>query len=414
MLTYEWTNWRQAMKRINNLSRRQEHTARGGRFSLLCGALSLALMMSACSSAPATPRSTDADPAPVPSVETVKVVSRPLDLVVPLPAELQPYEAVAIYPKVTGFVKWIGVDRGSRVKKGEVLARLEAPEIASQKAEAQSKLQSVDNQRIEAEAKLAAAEGTYERLKVAANTPGVISDNELEIAQKTAEAARARVIGLRNSIEAAKATLHSVEVMEGYLRIVAPFDGIITERGVHPGALVGPSGGAGAQLPMLRVEHISNLRLVVAVPETYVSGVAAGNKVTFSVPAFPNRSFTGTVARIADSLDAKTRTMPVELDVANPDWQLHPGMFPTVSWPVRRPQASLFAPQSAVLRTMRGTFVIRVHNGNTEWITVKPGATSGNAVEMFGDLHAGDEVVLQASEELQPGTRVIRRTARLQ
>lgn len=401
------------MKYIVNAFRRRGHKLHGrGFMAAISAVIGLTLLMTACSSAPATPRSADSDPTP--AVETVKVVSRQLDVVVSLPAELQPYEAVAIYPKVTGFVKWIGVDRGSRVKRGEVLARLEAPEIASQKAEAQSKLQTVENQRVEAEAKLAAAEGTYERLQVAARTPGVISDNELEIAQKTAEAARARAIGLRNSIEAAKATLHSVEVMEGYLCIVAPFDGIITERDVHPGALVGPSGGPGAQLPMLRIEHISNLRLIVAVPEAYVAGVAAGAKVSFSVPAYPNRSFSGIVARIADSLDANTRTMPVELDVANPDWLLHAGMFPTVSWPVHRPQPSLFVPQSAVLHSMQGTFVVRVRNGNTEWVNIKPGVTSGNAVETFGDLHLNDEVVLHASEEIAPGTRVVSRAARLQ
>lgn len=400
------------MKHIMNTARRGQFQSAARRCFAACSALGLALLMPACSSAPATPRAEDADP--VPAVETVKVVSRQLDVVVPLPAELQPYETVAIYPKVTGFVKWIGVDRGSRVKRGEVLARLEAPEIASQKAEAQSKLQSVENQRIEAEAKLAAAEGTYQRLQVAARTPGVISDNELEIAQKTAEAAHARAIGLRNSIEAAKATLHSFEVMEGYLRIVAPFDGIITERDVHPGALIGPSGGPGAQLPMLRIEHISTLRLIVAVPEAYVAGVTTGAKVSFTVPAFPNRRFTGTVARLADSLDANTRTMPVELDVANPDWQLHSGMFPTVSWPVHRPQPSLFVPQSALLHSMQGTFVIRVRNGNTEWVNVKSGATSGNAIETFGDLHPNDEVVMRASEELPPGTHVVSRAVRFQ
>ena len=400
---------RRTMKRTKNTFRRHGHKLHGRELIAAISAAGLALLMSACSSAPATPRP-EADPTP--AVETVKVVSRQLDVVVPLPAELQPYEAVAIYPKVTGFVKWIGVDRGSRVKRGQVLARLEAPEIVSQKAAAQSKLQNAENQRIEAEAKLAAAEGTYERLQVAARTPGVISDNELEIAQKTAEAARARSVGLRNSIEAARATLHSVEVMEGYLRIVAPFDGIITERGVHPGALVGPSSGAGGQGPMLRIEHISNLRLVVAVPEAYVAGVATGAKVSFNVPAYPNRSFSGTVARVADSLDATTRTMPVELDVANPDWLLHSGMFPTVSWPVHRPQPSLFVPQSAVLHSMQGTYVIRVRNGNTEWVNVKPGVTSGNAVETFGELHPNDEVVLRASEELAPGTRVVRRAGR--
>jgi membrane fusion protein, multidrug efflux system len=372
------------------------------------GILVLALMSSGCgstSASSASPSSAKSDAPSIPSVDTAKVISRQLNIVIPLPGELQPYQAVAIYPKVTGFMKWIGVDRGSHVKQGQLLAQLEAPEIVSQEAEAQAKLQGVENRRIEAEAKLASDEGTYARLKVAAATPGVISDNELEVAQKIAEADRARAVGLRNSVEAARATLHSAEVMESYLRITAPFDGIITERNVHPGALVGPSGG-GAQPPMLRIEQISHLRLVVAVPENYVAGVSPGAKVDFSVPAFPNRTFTGTVARIANSLDVKTRTMPVELDVANSNWELHPGMFPAVAWQVHRPQPSLFVPQSAVVRSMQRTFVIRVRNGITDWVNVKPGATTSDTVEVFGDLHANDEVVLRASEELKPDSRV--------
>ncbi len=123
-----------------------------------------------------------------PTVDVVKVVAQKLKVTVRLPGELQPYEVVAIYPKVTGFVDWIGVDRGSRVKKGELIARLVAPELISQRAEAQARLQSAEAQRIEAEAKLAADESTYQRLKAAAATPGVVSGNDLEIAQKTAEA----------------------------------------------------------------------------------------------------------------------------------------------------------------------------------------------------------------------------------
>jgi len=372
------------------------------------GVFVLALMSSGCGSTPASsasPASAKSDAPSIPSVDTAKVISRPLNIVIPLPGELQPYEAVAIYPKVTGFMKWIGVDRGSHVKQGQLLAQLEAPEIVSQEAEAQAKLQGVENQRIEAEAKLAGDQGTYERLKAASATPGVISENELEVAQKIAEADRARAIGLRNSVEAAKATLHSAEVMESYLRITAPFDGIITERNIHPGALVGPSGG-GAQPPMLRIEQISRLRLVVAVPENYVAGVSPGAKVDFTVPAFPNRTFTGTVARISDSLDVKTRTMPVELDVANSNWELHPGMFPAVAWQVHRPQPSLFVPPSAVVRSMQRTFVIRVRDGNTEWVNVKQGATTADTVEVFGDLHSNDEVVLRASEELKSGSRI--------
>ena len=340
------------------------------------------------------------------TIDTTRVVSQELNMTVSLPGELQPYEEVAIYPKVTGFVQSMGVDRGSRVKQGQLLARLVAPEIVAQKAEAQARLQSAVSSRIASEAKLASDEGTSDRLKVAAATPGVISEEELEVAEKMADADRARVKALHNNVVAAQATLHSVEEIEGYLRVTAPFDGIITKRNVHPGALVGPSGGPGAQMPMLSIEQESRLRLVVAVPELYVAGVKDGTPVKFTVPAFPGRTFTGTVARIAESLDQKTRTMPVELDVWNADGTLDAGMFPQISWPVRRPQPTLFVPLSAVARTMESNFVVRVRSGKTEWVNVKQGANSGNLTEVFGNLHEGDEVALHGSEELRPDTTV--------
>ncbi|MGH9470105.1 MAG: efflux RND transporter periplasmic adaptor subunit [Terriglobia bacterium] len=387
-----------------------QHTQSLSRLALipaLALGLTLALIAGGCGGGGGK-ASAAASPAPsaLPTVETVKVISKRLNMSIPLPGELQPYEEVRIFPKVTGFVQWIGVDRGSRVKQGQLLAVLVAPEIVAQKAEAEAKLQSAENRRIEAEAKLSADESTYQRLKIAASTPGVISDEELEVAQKTADADRARVLALRNAREAAQATLHSVEEIEGYLRISAPFDGVVTKRNVHPGALVGPAGGTGSQSSMVRIEQVSHLRLVVAVPEAYVAGVEKGAKVRFTVPAFPGRTFTGTVARLAESMDVTTRTMPVELDVWNPSWDLHSGMFPEVSWPVMRPQPSLFVPQSAVARSMEANFVIRVREGKTEWVDVKTGANSGNLVEVFGSLRPGDEVAQRASEELRPNTRV--------
>jgi len=393
---------------LNKLESRGRFTRGAIPFAMVM-AVALSIWIGAgCNSAPSVSAEAAGEqgPAAVPSVSIAKVTLRPLNFVVSLPGELQPYEAVAVYPKVTGFIKTISVDRGSRVQQGQVLAQLEAPEIVAQKAAAEAKLESVKNQQIEAQAKLAGDQDTYQRLKVASATPGVISDNELEIAQKVAEADSARVVGLQNTAQAAQASLHSAEVMESYLRITAPFDGIVTQRNVHPGALVGPAGGGNSQLPMLQIQQISHLRLVVAVPEAYVAGVIQGAKVNFSVPAFPDRNFSGTVARVSDSLDAKTRTMPVELDVPNSSWALAPGMFPTVAWPVHRPQPSLLVPQSSVVRSMQGSYVIRVRNGVTEWVTVKQGINSDSNVEVFGDLHAGDQVVLQASEELQPNTRV--------
>jgi RND family efflux transporter MFP subunit len=340
------------------------------------------------------------------TLDTVRVASRSLDMTINLPGELQPYEEVRIFPRVSGFVQWIGVDRGSKVKKGQLVAVLTAPEIVAQKAEAQAKLLSAENQRIAAEARLAADESTWQRLKVAAATPGTISDEELDTAEKTAEADRARVVALRNTADAARANLRSAVEMESYLRITAPFDGVVTKRNVHPGALVGPSSGSGTGSSMLRIEDVTRLRLVVAVPEVYVAGVEKGARVSFTVPAYPGRTFTGTVARLADSIDVSTRTMPVEMDVANTGLELASGMFPSVSWPVHRSDATLFVPQSAVAHSAEKTYVMRVRNGRTEEVTVKTGASVGSLTEVFGDIHAGDEVALTPSDDLHAGTAV--------
>jgi membrane fusion protein, multidrug efflux system len=345
---------------------------------------------------------------PTPTVEVAKVTSKKLSIATRLPGELQAYEAVAVFPKVTAYVDSISVDRGSRVKAGQLMARLVAPEVAAQRAEAQSKLQVAEAQRAEAEAKLASDQSTYDRLKNASATPGVVAGNDLEIAQKGTEADRARLEALRQSAEAAKSALKSVTEIEEYLRVRAPFDGIVTERNVHPGSLVGPAtSSSGAATPMLRVEKTARLRLVVPVPEKYATGINVGGKVEFSVPAFPSQTFAGTIARVAHSVDVKTRTMPVELDVNNSDGHLSSGMFPEVLWPVRRTEPTLFVPTSAVARTTEATFVIRIQGGNTEWVNVQTGELDGKSIEAFGGLHEGDEVAVRGTDELRAGTHVV-------
>ena len=364
---------------------------------------------SSCGSNSSTPASTanaQGTSASTPTVEVAKVVSKKLAITARLPGELQPYEVVAIYPKVTAFVDSIGVDRGSRVKTGQLMARLVAPEIAAQRAEAQSKLQGAEAQRGEAEAKRASDESTYRRLKAASATPGVVAGNDLEIAQNAVEADRARLESVREGAQAARSALKSISEIEGYLQVRAPFDGVVTERNVHPGALVGPASSSGAGVPLVRVEKTSRLRLLVPVPEKYVAGVIEGTKVQFSVPAFPNQPFSGKVARIAHSVDVKTRTMPVELDVTNTDGQLASGMFPEILWPVSRAQATLFVPTSAVARTTEAVFVVRIRDGKVEWVNVQTGESDGELTEVFGDLHAGDRVAVRGTDELRAGTRV--------
>src|SRR5262249_23926929 len=158
----------------------------------------------------------------------------------------------------------ISVDRGTRVRSGQVMARLVAPELPAQRAEAQSKLQAAESQHAEAEAKLASDQSTFDRLKSASATPGVVASHDLEVAQRAVDADRAKVEAMRGSAEAAKSALQSTAEIEGYLEVRAPFDGVVTERNVHPGSLVGPATtGAGNSVPMVRVEQISKLRLVI-------------------------------------------------------------------------------------------------------------------------------------------------------
>lgn len=316
----------------------------------------------------------------IPQVVVEPVVERRLDDSVHLPGELQPFLSVDLYPKVTGILEWIGVDRGSLVKQGQVLVRLRAPELTAQ--------------RLEAEAKLRADEITYERLTIASASPGVVAPNDLEIAKRTVHGDRARV--------------RSLKELEGYLTIAAPFDGVITTRNVHPGALVGPAGGGGpgANPPLIRLEQTVHLRLMVPVPEQYTGQIAPGKMVKFTVPAFPGRTFQGTITRVAHSVDMKTRTMPVEMDVNNPSGLLAPGMFPEVEWPVRRAEPTLFVPIKAVVTTTELTFVLRVRQETVEWVKVKKGQAVGPLIEVFGDLSPGDNVVARGTDELRSGTKV--------
>jgi len=340
------------------------------------------------------------------AIEVVRVVEQSLDVPLSLPGELTAFQSVAMFPRVTGFVKAVNVDRGSRVRAGQLLASLEAPELVAQRAEAQSKLQASEAQLSAARAKADADKGTFARLKAASATPGVVAGNDVVIAEKTADGSVNQVLAAEQSVEAARQALNAIRDMEGYLRMTAPFAGVITERNVHPGALVGPSTSGAAATPLLRLVDTDRLRLVVPVPEAYSAEMRPGTEIPFTVAAYPGQTFSGKVARIAQAVDVSTRTMAVELDVANRDGRLAPGTFCQVRWPVRRSGPSLFVPSASVAMTTDRTFVIRIRNGKTEWIDVKTGLTSGALVEVFGDLRPGDEIAGRGTDELRPGTDV--------
>ena len=220
--------------------------------------------------------------------------------------------------------------------------------------------------------------------------------------EKQVEAAQALVRSREQAKRAAEAAVKTEKEMQSYLRITAPFDGIVTERLVHPGALVGP----GADPVLLVIQQISQLRLVVAVPEEYVGGIMEGAKLAFQVPAYPERTYSGTLARVSHALDKGTRTMAVELDVVNRDGSLAPGMYPSVKWPIRRSRPALFVPKTSVVTTTERIFVVRNQNGRAEWVDVRKGAAEGDLIEVLGELKAGDMVVRVATDEIREGSAI--------
>jgi RND family efflux transporter MFP subunit len=319
-----------------------------------------------------------------------------------LPGEVLPFLSVSLHAKIPGFVERVLVDRGSLVKEGQLLVELSAPEMTARIAEAESRVQAAESERFQAEAQLAGAQSTYERLKKAAETPGAIAGNELIQMGKQVEAAQALVRSRQQASRAGEAAVQAQKQLQSYLRITAPFDGVVTERLVHPGALV----GSAPNPVLLVIQQISRLRVVVAVPEEYVGGIMQGAKLTFQVPAHPERTYSGAVTRISHALDKGTRTMAVELDVLNRDRSLVPGMYPTVKWPVRRSHPALFVPRTSVVTTTERTFVVRNQNGRAEWIDVRKGAADGDLIEVLGDLKAGDMVVRRATDEIREGSPI--------
>jgi RND family efflux transporter MFP subunit len=205
---------------------------------------------------------------------------------------------------------------------------------------------------------------------------------------------------LESSKRSALASVETIKENVKYLKITAPFDGIVTERDVHPGALVGPG-----RERLVRIEQVSRLRLIVAVPESESGSITPRASISFTVPAHPGQTFRGTIARVPRSLDQKTRTMAVEADVVNTGGKLAPGMYAEVAWPVRHEGKALLVPPTAIVTTTERTFVVRVANGRAEWVNVRKGRPAGDLVEVLSPaLSEGDSILRRASDEVRDGS----------
>jgi len=319
------------------------------------------------------------------------VVEKPISSTIHLPGELKPFEIVQLYPKVNGFVKEVPVDRGSPVHAGQLLLKLEAPEIEQQYYAAKSKYLQVYSMFL-------ASKDSYERLLQTSHTPGTVAAHDLEVA-------RAKMMADSAMSEGEIANYKGLEATKNYLTVLAPFNGVITERNVHPGALVGPNIKADDK-PMLVLQEESRLRLVVDVPEVYSNQLHGKPVISFKVSTLPGKMFTGSISRSSGALNTRFRSEAVEIDVNNAQHLLKPGMYAEVILPVQRNQPSMVVPSSAVVTSTEGKYVVCVTHGKAMRVNVLEGNSMNDSTEVFGELHTGDRLVLHATDEIKDGTVV--------
>jgi membrane fusion protein (multidrug efflux system) len=306
-----------------------------------------------------------------------------------LPGQLNPFEEVNLFPKVNGFVKQIFVDRGSQVSKGQLLLTLEAPEMESQ-------LQAANSRYLQAQETANASKEKYSRLKQAAAEPGSVSPLDLDNAVSRMKSDMAIANSERSNVE-------SVRTMQGYLRIYAPFDGMIVQRNVSPGALVAP--GKTTDQPMLILQDIRKLRLEVAIPENYVDKVDLKQAVTFTFNAMPGTEHSGKISRSANAL-GNMRSEAIEIDVTNKEGQLKPGMYGEVKIPMLSGAKSLLVPNGAIVRSTERKYIIVVKNGKAQIVDIKEGLAGKDSTEVFGSISANDQIILKASDDIKDGDPV--------
>ena len=311
-----------------------------------------------------------------------------------LPGTLQPLHEAVVYSRSAGYVRKWYADIGQRVTAGQVLATIEAPEVDQEVQQAQAQLK-------QANATLALARSDLDRWKSLARDSAV---SQQELDQKTAayEASLA-------TAGAQRANVQRLTSVQGYSRVLAPFSGVVTARNVDVGTLVSPgtsgagTGGAG----LFRVSQTDTMRVYVNVPQSLVSAVRVGQHAGVSLAEQKGRSYAGQVVRTADALDPATRTLLVEIDVANAERSLLAGSFVQVDLSTTAVVSPVTVPANALLFNSAGTQVIVVDgNGVAHYHAVTVGRDYGATVEILSGVEDGATVVLNPSDEIRDGHRI--------
>jgi len=339
------------------------------------------------------------------SVKTVEIKSLNPTKEIVLPGELKPWDKVDVFPKTKGFVKTVSVDRGTIVRKGQVLAILEAPEVVAELNQAQAQRQGALASLEEAKNKTRVSKLHYNRLLETSKTSGAVSHLELEQVEARMISDSSLLNTAKEHANSAQQFYHAKKQMVDYLTITAPFDGVVMDRNISPGTLVGPE--TSGQKPLFILVNSSKLRLTVAVPEIYSNSIQRTCCATFTVNSLPGQKFKANYSRSADNIDQSVRVMMTEFDVENPKYLLKAGMYADIKIPIQRISATLFVPNKAVVTSSEKVFVIKADSNKAKWVEIKKGNVVDSLTEVFGDLHAGDLIVKKASEEIRDGQRLV-------
>lgn len=316
--------------------------------------------------------------------KTEAVEKKQLSGTVTLPAQLAAYQEVSIFPKVNGYVKEVRVDIGAKVKKGKLLMVLEAPELMQAALQAKERY-------ARTQANFSLDKEQYRRFLEASATAGAISPLDLSSLRARMEADSA----LNN---AERLNWQMQQTMLGYLQVAAPFDGVITERNVHPGALVSASS---KEKPMLELKEIDHLRLQVDVPDAIAGSLKNKDSVLFYINSMPGKKMQGIINRQSMNVTNQYRSEKMEIDVDNKMGLLTPGMYAQVMLQTKSSSDAFAVSKSAIVISTERKYVLVQRAGKIKKIDVVTGLETASRAEVYGDLQAGDKVILNANDEIK-------------
>jgi len=339
----------------------------------------------------------------VPSLRIATVAANPATVSVTLPGTTAAFAAANIFARATGYIAKRNVDIGDRVKAGDLLAELAVPELDHQISQNEATLDQLKSSLQQARANRDLAQVTWDRdaplVQKGWATPQQGDTDRLNLQSRAAAVAVAEA-----NISAQENLLKVLQQNRDYASIVAPFDGVITQRNVDVGSLVQSNAATGTFMFEIMQDNV--IRVWVYVPQDSAFGVAPGIDAVVRVPELPDREFAGKVTRIADALQSGTRTLLTEIDIPNPDGAMSPGIYCTVELHIPRKTPSVLVSADAIIFNREGMQVAVVNDGKAEFRKVNVKRDLGTRVEVDSGIKAGDQVILNPPVALVDGSKV--------